>query len=189
MGLRVIDQSTAPLIDLDVVKSHLRIDINDEDAYLTALAMTVIRQAQVITNRQIIPATLELTLDEFPFTERIYLPRPPSVAVESIQYRDQAGQYQTISESDYIIDPISAPARIVPRNGWPATSSDIMSVIITYQAGYEILPPDLAHQLLLCIGTYYQERELLGNERTKLIMQSLLADYRITDSRIGGFSL
>ena len=44
----------------------------------------------------------------------ILLDRPPVQSVESIQYQDMAGAWQTMPSTDYVAELQSAPARITP---------------------------------------------------------------------------
>ncbi len=62
----------------------------------------------------------------------------PLQTVLSITYADSAGNSQTMSASDYVVDAESDPARIMPATGtsWPSTSAQINTVAVTATAGW-----------------------------------------------------
>jgi hypothetical protein len=94
----------------------------------------------------------------------IYLPLPPLVSVDSIQYIDVNGIKQTLDPSLYIVDDISEPARITPSYGatWPGTQNVINAVIVTFTTGYGTpsdVPQAIKQWMLLAIGAMYENRE------------------------------
>jgi uncharacterized phiE125 gp8 family phage protein len=138
MNLHQSQLATWSPVTLADAKQHSRIDIDDDDALITAqLAAAVVRGEQV-TNRQFAPATWTLKLDAFPGTDTIELPKPPLLSVSSIQYVDTDGATQTFSGSDYSIDRTSEPGRVVLGfgNSWPSARAQPDAITITYVAGY-----------------------------------------------------
>ncbi|MCA8984513.1 MAG: head-tail connector protein [Planctomycetaceae bacterium] len=192
MGVRVIQQPTEESLSLAEAKAHLRVDVDDEDALIgsliTAARLTVERQCW----RQVAQATLRFTLDAFPACSVIYLPRPPLVSVESIQYEDLAGETRTLDAGDYFVDDTSEPGRISLKSGyaWPETNLQPGCVVIDYVAGLdpEDVPADLKAAMLLIVGHLYAHREgvVAGQAVNELPLgvSALLSLHRFRDHRV-----
>jgi hypothetical protein len=120
----------------------------------------------------------------------IYLPRSPVQSVTSIQYYDPSGALQTLDPSQYIVDNISEPARIVPAPGtaWPATQNRVNAVKVVFTAGYgnsgTNVPSGILHWILLTTGTFYENREMVavlnrGKVEVLPYVQGLLDSYSL----------
>ncbi|HND40602.1 MAG TPA: head-tail connector protein, partial [Accumulibacter sp.] len=125
-------QTVAPAsepISLSEAKAHLRVDISDDDALITALITAARQFAETECTRALITQQWQLVLDAFPGPSLLGVPygvpysipghailldRPPVQSVESIQYQDMAGDWQTMPSTDYVAELQSAPARITP---------------------------------------------------------------------------
>lgn len=135
--------ATTPL-DLDEVKSHLR--IGSSTAYddflnicIEALAdeSDVNNMMQWAFKRQLIKGTLVFTLKEF--HRRLELPRPPLQSVSSVEYRDEDGNWVTVSDSNYEVNTDKEPGfiRFGDDYDFPSLLPDEeYPVRITYVAGY-----------------------------------------------------
>lgn len=149
-------------VSLALAKQHLRVDFPDDDT-LIPIYITMARVAcESYTQRAVFPQTWVRTLDHFPlwwaadgtvnpsyrqdwpyysdFWNRITIdvPRPTTLAVQSITYVDMTGATQTLDPSQYDVDLTSEPARIVPAQGtyWPSEMTYLPgSVRITFLAG------------------------------------------------------
>lgn len=161
-------------------KLHLRVDITDDDALISALITAARQQAEAITQRQLINATWKLALDAFPGPSLMGVPygvplslpghaillnKSPITAVTQIQYLDMQGTSQTLSPSQYAVDLTSEPARVTPVFGqiWPPTLPQIGAVNITFTAGYgadgTTVPEGIKRWMLIRIGSMYEHRE------------------------------
>ena len=94
----------------------------------------------------------------------IILPMSPVQAITSIKYIDANGVQQTLDPSQYKLDNVSEPARIVPAYGvsWPAARNEINSVEVTYVAGFgdnTAVPEGIKSWIKIRIGTLYENRE------------------------------
>ena len=91
------------------------------------------------------PGPLITVLPEGSTGYEIYLPYPPLLTVDSINYIDGNGVAQTLNPlTDIIVDSISEPARIVPSFGvtWPQTQKQINAMTIGFSCGYNTDPAD-----------------------------------------------
>lgn len=171
LGLRQTIAPTAEPVSLAQAKAHLRVDIPDDDDFITGLISAAREIAEIHTKRQIMPATWRLTLDYFPSRYRNYgesqlrekawengryfqdrwicLPRPRLQSVASITYVDLNGQTQTLDPSLYQVDLENEPGRIGPiYNGfWPDTQQVMNAVQVVYTAGYAATTATLQAQL------------------------------------------
>jgi hypothetical protein len=162
-----IRQTVPPAIEpvaLTLAKNHLRLDSDfTVDDTLIGLYISAAREyCERHTNTAFYTQTWQLSLDHFPwpwgygstlptrgrdFTYQlgpyieglaIRLPKPRTLAVLSIKYRDATGTLQTLDPANYFVDIFSEPARIIPRPGFAWPIQDLYqpgSVIVTYTAG------------------------------------------------------
>lgn len=138
-----IQLSTPPTLDpvsLVAAKTHLRVDIDDEDAYIETLITVASNWAEETTSRSLTTQTWTLYLDDWPQHDYIRLPRPPLQSVTSVEYYDTDGNSSTFSTDYYDVDTDSDPGRVVLKYGetWPSTTLQPMNPVkIIYVAGYE----------------------------------------------------
>ncbi|MCH9011272.1 MAG: phage head-tail connector protein [Chloroflexi bacterium] len=153
MGLtRTVDPTVEP-VSLDEVKDHSRVDGTDSDAVLTILLQAAREYVEHHQKRQLITATYELTLDEFP-SGPIILPNPPLISVTSISYEDTAGDTQTWASSNYQVDitELRGSISVEPNVTYPTTETDRKNAVtITFDAGYGTSPSDVPETTRLAI--------------------------------------
>ena len=162
MALKLIEVSGDEPVSLSEAKLHLRIEVPDEDALISALIVAARQGAEHMTGRSIVQATWELALDEF--KDEIELPNPPLISITSVKYIDTDGVLQTMATADYLKDDHSEPARIMPAYGetWPSTRDQVNAVLVRYAAGYAsaaAVPQQIKNWMLLRIGMLYENRE------------------------------
>lgn len=147
----VLGPSVEPL-SLQEAKDHLRVEIPDNDAYITALCQAARLYAEVYLAARgpLVASTFLLTVDHFPQRIRSHrwvqegffrLPRDPLISVQSITYLDQNGVPQLLDPSVYLVDAQSQPGRITLAFGqtWPDTYEVANAVTVQFVAGY-LLP-------------------------------------------------
>jgi len=172
-------------VTLAEAKAHLRVDFPDADAYIGALITTARVTAEERLERTLVHTPWRLTLDGFPTA--IKLPMPPIVTVESVQYRDEDGDWVELAAQDYVVDTINEPGFVVPAPGarWPAVGPGINGVRVNYTAGYgatgSSVPAPIRHWMLLAIGDMYHLRNRSSEKAAvpQHFADSLLDPYRI----------
>lgn len=164
MALKLITPASAPPVTLAEAKLHLRVDVADDDALISALLMAATEQAEHQTGRAVMAQTWELTLDAFP--DALELTRIPVQSVASVIYADSTGADQTLTGSAYALDNAddNGPAFVVPAYGttWPATRDQINAVRVRYVAGYASaadVPESFKSWIKLMVGAMYENRE------------------------------
>lgn len=81
-----------------------------------------------------------------------------------VSYKDSAGAYQTWASSNYTLDTISNPARIVKLStaGWPTIGYFPAVWKIVYTSGYAsaaAVPEDIVKSILMMTAFFYENRE------------------------------
>lgn len=190
-----ITQIVPPMIEpvsVGELKRFLRIDHDDEDLDLPPLISAARDDVETYLRRQLLPATWVLSLDTW--QDPIRLPRPPTLAVLSVQYYDTSGVVQPLDPLGYYVDLISQPARVCLASHLtvPSVQEDRLNPItITYQAGYASsthIPPAIRHAIKLLAGAFYENREAqiqLGNGLSKVednpVVGRMLYKYRVLE--------
>ncbi|MPZ58444.1 MAG: hypothetical protein GEU91_18515 [Rhizobiales bacterium] len=164
--------STA-LIDLALIKQHVRVDHDDEDELLEMYAAAAISWAEGDTHRTIFQRAHRWIIKDFPHFHRmdIRLPRGKTQSVESIAYV-RGGQAGTLIGSssgspagtDYQEDLRSESGGVLmpPQGGsWPSVDCDVPApVTVNFTAGWASVdvPKDLLHAILFWIADAYDLR-------------------------------
>jgi uncharacterized phiE125 gp8 family phage protein len=204
MFLASISPPATEPITLDEAKAHLRVDLTDDDALITALIVAARQYAESETGRSLITQSWRLVLDGFPGGRgpgtngsissllpgnAILLDQAPVQSISSIQYLDTGGAWQTLPESEWVAELQSAPARITPAFGktWPAVLPQIGSVKVEFVAGYgeaSAVPQGIKIWMLLRLAALYENREEVSAMRQGKIeplpyVDRLLDAYRV----------
>lgn len=204
MFLASISPPATEPITLDEAKAHLRVDLTDDDALITALIVAARQYAESETGRSLITQSWRLILDGFPGGRgpgtngsissllpgnAILLDQAPVQSISTIQYLDTGGAWQTLPESEWVAELQSAPARITPAFGktWPAVLPQIGSVKVEFVAGYgdaAAVPQGIKIWMLLRLGALYENREEVSAMRQGKIeplpyVDRLLDAYRV----------
>jgi uncharacterized phiE125 gp8 family phage protein len=181
-------QVTAPAFEplsLSEAKAHLRVDVADEDALITALISAARQYIEARTGRMLPQRNFVVELDGFPVNgEDIVLPFPPVTAVSALSYFDTLGATQTLSVGTGYrlglglhIPRIRLP---VTQTEWADTAnvSDAVSISLTGGYANAAAVPEVAKQAMrLLIGHYYENREAVlsggGGNAIALAVDSL----------------
>lgn len=125
-------------VSLAELKEWLRIDDADQDATLLSLARGARDYVEGATGRQLVAATWRLTLDGWPGSRRLRLPRAPLVSVGAVSYVDADGATQTWSSSLYRVDLTPTLGTVEPAytEYWPTLRGVSGAVNVTFVAGH-----------------------------------------------------
>jgi uncharacterized phiE125 gp8 family phage protein len=161
----VTPPATEP-ISLADAKTHLRVEHDADDTYITALIAAARQNAESHLWRTLITTTYDLQLQAWPADDVINLPRAPLQSVTSVIYTDTAGNSSTLDASTYHVSTAGAPGRITLAHGasWP--SDDLRTadaIVVRFVAGYgdssTDVPQPIVQAMLLQIGDLYENRE------------------------------
>lgn len=190
MSVVVVDPPEGPIISLEMAKSHLRVDHDDDDeliASLVAAAMKHVDGPDGWLGRALLTQTLEARFSAF--CDELSLPYPPIVEVESVMYDDSDGVEQTVDADLYRVVGLPRLPRleIVYGESWPTSRDQSEAIRVRYIAGYgdepDDVPEPIRHGLLLLVGHLYEHREevIVGTSAVAMpaASEALLMPYRI----------
>lgn len=132
------------------------------DPLLSALILAARQQAEHRTGRALIAQQWKLTLDYFP--NRIELPRPALVSVQTVKYLDTNGVQQTLDSGEYQVVTSELVGYVQPAytKSWPAYREQPDAIEVNYTAGYgaaSAVPQSIKAWMLMAISTMYSQRE------------------------------
>ena len=173
MPLQLISGPVVEPVSLLEAKAHLRVDIPDDDALISALITAARHYAETLTRRAFIAQSWKLVLDSFPGPTLIGIPRGkpftlPGHAiileksqvrvVNAIQYLDMNGVSQIMPPANYTVDYTSEPCRITPVFGqiWPIPLPQIGAIEVDFAAGYAVpFVADTANSTISIQGPWF----------------------------------
>jgi uncharacterized phiE125 gp8 family phage protein len=162
---RVITPPVIEPVTLTEAKAQCRVDITDDDTFLTDLIGRARETIEKMNWRAFLTQTIELWLEEWPHDDEIELPAPPLQSVTSIVYYDVDDVAHTLSATVYFVDVISEPGQVHLKHNqtWPIlTLRDYNAICVTYKAGWAAaadVPKSIKQAVLLLVGHWYENRE------------------------------
>ena len=160
---RVTTEPVTEPVVLEEAKTHLRVEHDDDDSYISDLCRIARQWVEMYQRRALITQTITLYLADWP--SMIYLPRPRLQSVTSIYYTDTGGTNTLLSSSYYTVDTIHEPGRIYEAwsYSWPSARPIDKAITIVYVAGYgdaaANVPDVTKHAIKLLIGHWYENRQ------------------------------
>lgn len=153
-------QTVAPTkepITLAEAKLFMRILEDDDDALITSMIVGAREYAENYTNRQLMPATFELTLNSF--AQDLQIPKAPLNSITKIEYMDVDGMYQTLDTSLYYSYGENGTSKLHFESGLPTFKDDKRAVKITFTSGYTTVPSSIVSFIKVLVSTMYENRE------------------------------
>ena len=153
-------------VTLTEAKAHLRYDLTTEDTLITTLIKVATEYAEKRLSRALITQTWDLYLEDFPAEDTIILPFPPLQTISHVKYYDKNNILQTWASSNYDVDSIREPGRIVQSAtgaGYPNTYDRPNAVNIRFVVGYGAastnVPETIRAGIKLLISHLFENRE------------------------------
>ncbi|WP_193336171.1 head-tail connector protein [Devosia beringensis] len=193
-------------VSLEEAKLHLRVEDNDEDTLINALLRAAVSHLDGWTGvlgRCLVEQTWRLDFDTFGRCMR--LPLWPIIEIESITWRNEAGQVATIGDSNYALRSDERGAYVYwdRAYGSPSGLYESAAVSVQVKAGYSTtpaveadpeaeppveavpavstVPAALKVAILLLVGTWFDNREatVSGNSsELPFAVNALIAPFR-----------
>lgn len=145
-GLQIVTDVTVEPITLLEAKNYLRVDMDNDDSFISGLISAAREACEVFCGRSFAVISYVQTLDSFPYytdtvisqnsyppsyaslpqysttmwnySQMIKLFYPPLIRVDRIEYIAADGTMQTLEpDTDFVVDNINEPARIFPIPG------------------------------------------------------------------------
>jgi len=207
MSLRLITAPATEPLTLAETKTYLRVDVADEDAYISGLIATARMWVEKRIGRALITQTWEYVLDAWPGSvangwwdgavqkpvtgssrRAVELPLPPLQSVTFVQTYDDADQITVFEASNYLVDATRIPGRLVLRTGqvWPSVTRAANGIEIRFIAGYggtaADVPGTFRQALLILVAHWFENRVQINGRalpRTApAAVEALLAPFR-----------
>lgn len=176
-GRTLITPPAAEPISLSEAKLHLREDGSGQDALITALIVAARQWAEETSWRAMVTQTWDFSMDRFPLSRELWVPKPPLQSVTHVKYIDDFGDEQTLASSKYLVDTATQPGRVRldPDASWPVTGDYPAAVTVRAVIGYgnaAAVPDRIKQGMLLAIGHWYANREsvVVGSIATQVPM-------------------
>ncbi|XZG71722.1 head-tail connector protein [Chitinibacteraceae bacterium HSL-7] len=162
-------------VSLATAKQYLRVEHAEDDALIGLLISAARQAAEHLTGRVFAQSSWYIAEPCFPSGSLpLGLALCPVRELTSVQYRDQAGVLQTLDGCTLWPDEF-APAVLPPPSGWPATLTALNAVQVQLVAGFEQVPPAVVQWILLRVGTAYENREALVDDRLQPLPRDFTA--------------
>jgi uncharacterized phiE125 gp8 family phage protein len=139
-------------IPLSQIKATLRIDFDDDDAALIRLRETALSLIERRTQLLLTPGTRTQYLASF---KDAMLTGFPFLSLTSVVYYDQLNAATTMPATDYWLDLSEGSFPILRFSANPTIYKNTQPVV-TYTAGYSVIPNEVTMAALCLIGYWYQ---------------------------------
>ena len=175
-------------VTVDEAKTHMRVDIDDDDDLIGVLVGAAREYAETVLNRRLLTETKTQYFDAF--ANEMELKKPPLQSVTGISYVDTDGDDQDLDEDTYDVDINVEPRviRLAYDQSWPDIRNTPNAVTVTYVAGYgdaTDVPDSIKQMILMLVAHWYENREasLVGTSITPvpLAVESLMWANRVPE--------
>jgi uncharacterized phiE125 gp8 family phage protein len=168
-GYRLITAPTREVLDLEMVKKAINVDIFEDDPLIRIYMAAAVEYIES-RNHILRPQTWEMTLNSFQDPIRIW--KQPVISVDYIQYiSDSDGTTQTWGVDQYqaILTADPPQVRLAYNASWPSARYQDEAVTVRFTAGYNnspfSIPAQLTVAMYLFVGHLYANREAVSDGR------------------------
>jgi uncharacterized phiE125 gp8 family phage protein len=178
----VVTPPASEPVTLAQARKQLELSPNDtaHDDQLSLLIQAAREQWEHDTDSALITQSLSVTLPYFS-DAYVLLPKRPIQSIISVTYYNEADQQQTLSTSIYDLDKPNRLLRLKTLQTWPSTGTRWDAVTVTYVAGHASVAavPAIAKQaMLLLIGNYFENRDMIGSAMSLGAYENLVSRFR-----------
>lgn len=175
----VAPEDSAEPITVDMVKAQTRIDAADDAALVQRLCKAARAHVEKRTGLILPVQTIDAKCDSFCDLERLDF--APVASITSIKYTDGDGAEQTVDSADYelrAVDPLTPSVVLAYGKAWPSRRFGSL-VTVRAVVGFEALPEDMAHAMLVLISHWYDNRgDDAAAARIPSMVDDLLSNHR-----------
>lgn len=167
------------MLDLATVKEHLRVDGTYDDVIITRYLAAAYAYIEGKMSSPVESSASRVAYFEALGDMEL---APKLVSVESITYTDDDGATQTLSTDVYQVVTSEIVGKVVLSHGesWPAHQVFPESVMVTYTAGFTVVPPSIEQAILMYVGHLYSNAESTSSAGLSIVPQAvdcLIAPY------------
>lgn len=203
-SLKLMTPPAVEPVTLAEAKQQARIDVSDDDAFITALIVAARQWAEQYTGRAFIAQVWQLWLDDAPGggeelafgvsdlsrgeCGQILLPRAPLISVDSVQTFDESDVATVWDSTNYYVDMAHEPGRLALRTGavWPTLTRVVNGLMIQYAAGYgaaaSVVPEAIKAAIRQLVAHWYEHRGEASSDALQmapLTVRAVLDPYRL----------
>jgi uncharacterized phiE125 gp8 family phage protein len=161
MALILSTPPTGEPISLAEAKAHLRLTINDDDAYINTLIIAARRAVESRYGINIMQQSWSLFADSWPADGIFHLPLWPVISVESLTTFSEDDTLVLIDAAHYYLDQATRPPRLALRRGrvFAPPGRKINGLKLNFTTGFgAVVPQEIKQALLAVVADWYQHR-------------------------------
>jgi hypothetical protein len=201
-NLQVLLPPSSEPITIAEARAHSRIDLATENAVVQGMITAARTEIEAYLRCPLLPTTYRLFLDEWPATTDkgwwdgtrdgsiystqpayIEIPMPPLRSVTHVKTYDDSDAATTWAASNYFVDTVSQPGRLVRRTGatWPTTTRVANGIEIQFIAGHAGTPASLPAPIIAAtqmLTAHLFENRGDADAPMPAIIRNLIAPYR-----------
>lgn len=162
-------------VPIDLLRTRLRIEVEDDDALLASLAIAAGELIERETGLALSSATRTAKVRPW---RRWCAPVQPMSSVTSVTYTDPAGASQTLPTAEWYLDETDElPVLLFDTQ---ASVKDNTYATVTYVAGYTLIPHALQQCIVALVGAWYANPEaasIASLQQVPLAYQYIIAHF------------
>ncbi len=164
------------------IQCQIDVDLVDEDTFIEGLILSAVDYCEQYTGRKLITQEQKY-IGKFSQTIELV---PNLLSVESIEYMDLKGVFQSVSSNEYYVT-VAIVGQVQPRFSWPQSlPNHPQPVEINFTCGYgsaEDVPESIKQCIRLLVGHWFRNREASGAVTGAIeeAASSLLNTYRLVN--------
>jgi uncharacterized phiE125 gp8 family phage protein len=163
-----IIELTPPTVEpltLVEIRAHLRLDTEEENALLSALAIVAREHLKRETGLVLAARDFRLCLDDWPADGIVTIARGPVRAVTAVTVYDGDGEPQAVDLAGHLLDGEARPARLwlreMPEPGRMINGIEVEFVAGFGESGHDV-PETLKRAMLLHVAAMFACRGVVG---------------------------
>ena len=166
----VSDSYTAgTLPDRTALKKHLRVDFDDDDAYIDTLLLTTVSYIEEYCDVVLAQATYKAYWDyAYPL---VLISKNFGSVLKSgsdgpfFDVLNSSGTYEAVPVDDYDLDDTNTPLRLHMKRGADTHASKLNKYRLTFTATTKTVPKYVYQAALMIAGHFYENRQDVGKDR------------------------
>lgn len=172
-------------VSSDEVKGQIRVDYADDDGLIDRLIAAARAYVEKYCGPRLATQTISISADGF--SDLVRFPEAPVQSITSISYVDVDGISQILPTSVYEVRADGLDVSIVLKYSqhWPPIRPTTR-ITVAAVVGYDTVPPDVKHAILLLICHWYENREAVQVAVSRAVpevmpmgVESLLCNHRL----------
>jgi uncharacterized phiE125 gp8 family phage protein len=173
-------------VTLAEAKAWLRVEHDDDDAAIGALAAGARLHVEARTRRALIAQTWRLVLDRWPASGRLAIRPAPVRTLDAVRVYDGEGVAHTLDRQGFVLD-VAASALTFPPFALAQPGRSAAGIEIDVTAGYgdaaDDVPEPLRQAILMLVAHWYENRGVTAAGGAVALLPAnvaaLIAPYRM----------